>query len=212
MLAEVMIAVVMAGVLATALGVLGYYTMIQSNMLKQQNSKTMLEVIRSRLVNLAANPDGDSYFELLKEEANSTVPIIVGQGKDAWGRNISYNTFDFGDHNGNATYADNNITSISPNPSVLGRLVSKGEDGVLQTTAGDANAQGDDLLLEIAIGETNHLKLYGGSEITTQTRAYNSAIVAATAPISPIQGTLWYDTNASILKMYNDANASWINL
>jgi type II secretory pathway pseudopilin PulG len=205
MLVEVMIAVIMAGVIAAVLGTMGYYTMMQGNTLKQQNTKTILEVIRSRLVGLATDPDSDSYFELPKEEANSTVPIVAGLGKDAWGRNIKYTTYDFGVPNlANSLYADTN-TSISPNSNVLGRLISLGEDGILQTLATDATAQGDDLMIEIGIGETNHLKLYGGSELTTQTRGYNSAIVSpsGTPPTSPITGTLWFQSDTNITKVWN---------
>lgn len=212
MLVEVMISIIMAGILAAVLATMGYYTIIQGNTLKQQNSKTMLEVIRSRLLNQASNPDNDAYFELLKEAADNTVPVSIGLGKDAWGRNIFYSTFDFGMHNTNATYADNNSTSISPNSNVLGRLISKGEDGVLQTLATDATAKGDDILLEIGIGETNHLKLYNGSEVSTQTRGYNSAIISSSAPASPLNGTLWYcDTNAT-LNMYNASTSKWTQI
>jgi type II secretory pathway pseudopilin PulG len=209
MLVEVMIAIVMAGVIAAVLATMGYYIMIQSNTLKLQNTKSILDVIRSRLVNSATDPDSDSYFELLKEETNSTVPVVAGLGKDAWGRNIKYTTYDFGIANIiNPLYANTN-TSISPNTNVLGRLVSLGEDGVLQTDATHTAAQGDDLMIEIGIGEANHLKLYGGSEITTQTRGYNSAIVSSTAPLTPTHGTLWYcDTNAT-LYMYNATDLNW---
>lgn len=212
MLVEVMISIIMAGILAAVLATMGYYTIIQGNTLKQQNSKTMLEVIRSRLLNQASNPDNDAYFELPKESADNTIPVSIGLGKDAWGRNIFYSTFDFGAHNTNATYADNNSTSISPNSNVLGRLISKGEDGILQTHPTDATAQGDDILLEIGIGETNHLKLYNGSEVATQTRGYNSAIISSTAPVSPLNGTLWYcDTNAT-LNMYNASTSQWTKI
>ncbi|WP_295055959.1 hypothetical protein [Sulfuricurvum sp.] len=211
MLVEVMVAIIMAGILAAVLATMGYYTVIQGNTLKQQNSKTMLEVIRSRLLNLAANPDNDSYFELLKEETNSTVPIVVGLGKDAWGHNIYYTTYDYGTDNNNTVYA-NTKTVISPNPNVLGRLISRGEDGILDTNASDSVARNDDIMIEIGIGETNHLKLYNGSEVTTQTRGYNSAIVSHTAPASPINGTLWYsDTNAT-LYMYNATDANWTKI
>jgi type II secretory pathway pseudopilin PulG len=214
MLVEVMIAIIMAGILAAVLGTMGYYTMMQGNTLKQQNSKTMLEVIRSRLLNLAANPDNDSYFELLKEDANNTVPVVVGLGKDAWGRNIFYSTYDFGDANGNSTYAQN-ITSISPNSNVLGRLISKGEDGILQTDASHEIAEGDDILLEIGIGETNHLKLYNGSEVTTETRGYNSAIVALSSdplPTSPINGTILFLRDTNVTKIYDINTSSWIQI
>lgn len=212
MLVEVMISIIMAGILAAVLATMGYYTIIQGNTLKQQNSKTMLEVIRSRLLNQASNPDNDAYFELPKEAADNTVPVSVGLGKDAWGRNIFYSTFDFGIHNTNATYADNNSTSISPNSNVLGRLISKGEDGILQTQPTDATAQGDDILLEIGIGETNHLKLYNGSEVAAQTRGYNSAIISSSPPVSPLNGTLWYcDTNAT-LNMYNASTSEWTQI
>lgn len=213
MLVEVMIAIVMAGVLAAVLATMGYYTMIQGNTLKYQNTKTILEVIRSRLVNSAADPDNDSYFELLQEETNSTVPVNIGLGKDAWGHNIFYSTYDFGTPDGNTTYAQN-TTSISPNPNVLGRLISPGEDGVLQTNTTHTTAQGDDLMIEIGIGETNHLKLYGGSEITTQTRGYNSAIVSLSSepfPSSPINGMIVFhrDTNATYIY---DSNTTWVQI
>jgi type II secretory pathway pseudopilin PulG len=211
MLVEVMVAIIMAGILAAVLATMGYYTVMQGNTLKQQNSKTMLEIIRSRLLNLAANPDSDSYFELLKEDTNNTVPVVVGLGKDAWGRNVFYSTYDYGADNNNTTYADTN-TSISPNSNVMGRLISRGEDGILDTTATDSVAKNDDIMLEIGIGETNHLKLYNGSEVATQTRGYNSAIVSATEPTSPINGTLWYsDTNAT-LYMYNATDANWTQI
>jgi len=205
MLVEVMIAIIMAGILAAVLATMGYYTLIQGNTLKQQNSKTMIEVIRSRLLNTAANPDNDSYFELLKE-VNSTVPVVIGLGKDAWGRNIYYATYDYGTDNNNSTYANTKI-QISPNLNVLGRLVSRGEDGILDTNASHSVAQNDDIMLEIGIGETNHLKLYNGSEVTTQTRGYNSAIVSSTAPLSPLFGTLWYcDTNSTLYMYKSDGN------
>ncbi len=210
MLVEVMIAIVMAGVIAAVLATMGYYIMIQSNTLKYQNTKTILDVIRSRLVNSATDPDSDSYFELLKEETNSTVPVVAGLGKDAWGRNIKYTTYDFSIPNTfNPLYADTN-TSISPNANVLGRLVSLGEDGILQTLSTHTIVQGDDLMIEIGIGETNHLKLYGGSEITTQTRGYNSAIVSplASPPASPITGTLWFQTDTNLTKVWN--GSAWI--
>lgn len=208
MLVEVMVAIIMAGILAAVLATMGYYTVMQGNTLKQQNSKTMLEIMRSRLLNLAANPDNDSYFELLKEETNNTVPIIVGLGKDAWGRNVFYSTYDFGADNNNSTYA-NSKTKISENQNVLGRLISRGEDGILDTDENDTVAQGDDIMLEIGIGETNHMKLYNGSEVSTQTRGYNSAIVSTTAPTSPINGTLWYSETNSTLYMYDLNTTSW---
>lgn len=210
MLVEVMVAIIMAGILAAVLATMGYYTLIQGNTLKQQNSKTMLEVIRSRLLNTATNPDNDSYFELLKE-VNSTIPVVIGLGKDAWGRNIYYATYDFGTHNVNATYADTN-TSISPNANVLGRLISRGEDGILDTNASHSLAQNDDIMLEIGIGETNHLKLYNGSEVATQTRGYNSAIVSTTEPTSPINGTLWYNESNLTLNMYDLNTTTWIQI
>ncbi len=214
MLLEVMIAVIMAGAIAAVLATIGYYTMIQGNTLKYQNTKTILEVIRSRLVGLASNPDNDAYFELLKEDANSTVPVKVGLGKDAWGRNIFYLTYDFGTLNtfdGNYT---SNQTAIAPvsNLNVMGRLISLGEDGILQTNATHATAQGDDLMIEIGIGETNHLKLYGGSEITTQTRGYNSAIVSTTTPLTPINGTIWFNRDTNITQVYDANTSTWVRV
>lgn len=212
LLAEAMIAVIIAGIVAAVFTTMNYYTHLQSNMLKQQNTKTILEVVRSRLVNLATNPDADAYFELLKEDVNNTLPLVVGLGIDAWGSRIFYSTIDLGTSDGtNTPYADTN-TSISPNENIAGRLVSSGEDRILETTDADGTAQGDDLMLEIGVGELNHYKLYGSSEITTETRGYNSAIVSATEPITPINGALWYDTTSSSLKIYSQTDANWTSL
>lgn len=211
MLVEVMIAIVMAGVLAAVLATMGYYTMMQGNTLKYQNTKTILEVIRSRLVGLSKDPDNDSYFELPKEDINSTVPLVAGLGKDAWGRNILYSTYDFFTDNNDTAYA-NTKTQISPNTNVLGRLLSLGEDGVLQTDANSSTAQGDDLMIEIGIGETNHLKLYGGSELTTQTRGYNSAVVSTIAPLTPINGTIWFNRDTNITQVYDANTTTWVRV
>lgn len=215
MLLEVMIAVIMAGVIAAVLATMGYYTMIQGNTLKMQNTKTILEVIRSRLVNLAANPDSDAYFELLKEDGNNTVPVAAGLGKDAWGRNIFYSAYDFGTQNAvDLNYTSNQI-AISPSLNVMGRLISLGEDGILQTNATHASPQGDDLMIEIGIGETNHLKLYGGSEITTQTRGYNSAIVALSTDAnitSPLNGTILFHRDTNVTYVYDSNSSMWIRI
>ena len=212
MLAEVMLAIIMAGALVGVFTTMNFYANVQSNILKQQNTKIILEVIRSRLISLSTDPDSDSYFELLKEDENGTLPVNIGLGIDAWAKRIHYSTIDLGSSDGtNAPYADT-TDSISPTANIAGRLVSSGEDMVLDTSATDSKAQGDDLMLEVGVGELNHFKLYGGSEITTQTRAYNSAIVSSSEPLTPIGGTLWYDTGESKLKLYDENSTSWINL
>jgi len=212
LLLEAMIAIIIAGVVATIFTTMSYYTTIQANLLKQQNTKIILEVTRSRLVNLAKDVDTDSYFELLKEDSDKTLPTNIGLGLDAWAKRIYYYTYDFGDENDvDSDYADKDDT-ISPNDNIAGRLVSSGQDMVLDTDKDDSVAQNDDLMLEIGIGELNHFKLYGSSEITTQTRAYNSAIVSDTEPTSPYDGTLWYDTDNSKLKMYDKTNDNWIEI
>ena len=212
MLAEALLGVLIAGVVVAVFTTMNYYSHIQSNILKQQNSKTILEVLRSRLINAAEDPDSDGYFELLKEESDSTLPVSVGLGTDAWAKRVYYYTIDLGESDGtNAPYADS-TTSISPNDNIAGRLVSSGEDMILDTISTDSTAQNDDLMLEIGVGELNHFKLYGGSEITTETRGYNSAIVSATEPVAPIDGTLWYDTGISKLKIYDTATSDWIIL
>jgi hypothetical protein len=212
LLAEAMIAVLIAGVVAAIFTTMNYYTHIQSNMLKNQNSKTILEVIRSRLLQNAQDVDSDSYFELLKEEADNTLPVLIGLGTDAWGKRLFYSTIDLGNPNGaDASYATNTL-SISPNANIAGRLISMGQNMTLETTKDDSEAMGDDIMLEIGIGELNHFKLYGSSEITTQTRGYNSAIVSATAPLAPINGALWFDTTDSKLKMYNSATLNWTQI
>jgi type II secretory pathway pseudopilin PulG len=210
LLIEAMIAIVIVGIVATVFTTMNFYTHMQSNVLKQQNSKIILEVVRSRLTHLAKDPDSDTYFELLKEESGNTLPISIGLGTDAWGKRIYYSTVDLGVANVVDVLYANTTTAISPNDNIAGRLVSSGEDMVLDTSATDDVAQGDDLMLEIGVGELNHFKLYGGSEITTQTRAYNSAIVSATAPLSPINGTLWYDKLVSKLKIYDSNTSVWL--
>lgn len=212
LLVEAMIAIIIAGVVATIFTTMSYYTTIQANLLKHQNTKTILEVIRSRLIDNAKDIDDDSYFELPKEDANNTLPVNIGLGIDAWAKRIYYYTYDFGIENDiDDNYADTNDT-ISPNSNIAGRLVSSGQDMVLDTNSSHDKAQNDDLMLEIGIGELNHFKLYGSSEITTQTRGYNSAIVSDTEPTTPINGTLWYDTNNAKLKMYDESNDNWIEL
>lgn len=209
LLIEAMIAIVISGVVAAGFITMNYYSNIQSNLLKQQNTKIILEVLRSRLLNYAQDPDTDSYFELLKEDTNNTLPVNIGLGTDAWRKRIYYYTIDLGDSDGtNAPYADT-TTAISPNDMVAGRLISSGEDMTLNTASTDSIAQGDDLMLEIGVGELNHFKLYGGSEITTQTRAYNSAIVSNTQPLTPTNGTMWYDTLNNKLKVYDLDSSLW---
>ena len=110
-----------------------------------------------------------------------------------------------------SNYSDTN-TSISPNSNIAGRLISYGENMTLDTNSTDSAAQYDDLMLEIGLGELNHFKLYGSSEITTETRGYNSAIVSATEPATPINGSLWYDTTTSKLKIYSSTDVNWTTL
>ncbi len=199
-----MIAIIIAGSIATVYVSMSYYTNLQANLMKYQNTKTILDVVRSRVIHLAADPDSDNYFECLKEDVYFELPVDVGLGVDAWGKRIKYLTYDFGVHNGSdAAYADTN-TSISPNTNILARLLSSGEDMSFDTNVTNSTAQGDDLLLEVNIADVNHYKLYGGKEV-----GYNSAIVSATVPTTPIDGTLWYDTANSALKIYSDANTSW---
>lgn len=212
LLAEAMIAVIIAGVIAAIFTTMNYYTHLQANTLKQQNTKTILEVIRSRLLYSAKDVDSDSFFELLKEEADNTLPLLLGVGSDAWGKRIFYSTIDLGVANIiDGTYATNTI-SISPNANIVARVISSGQNMSLETTKDDSEAKGDDLMLEIGLGELNHFKLYGSSEITTQTRGYNSAVVSAVAPLDPINGTLWFDTTVSKLKMYNSATLLWTQI
>jgi type II secretory pathway pseudopilin PulG len=211
-LIEAMIAVLIAGIVASVFTMMNYYTKMQSDVLKQQNTRTILEVVRSRLLKLAEDPDTDSYFELPKDE-NNTLPLTIGPGLDAWAKRIHYYTVDLGDTNTDDSFADTN-TSISPNNNILGRLISTGDDMKLDTNATHSVAQNDDIMLEIGIGEVNHFKVYESSEVNTQTRAYNSAIISDTAPTSPINGTLWYDSNATDnkLKMWDSNTSTWIIL
>ena len=212
LLIEAMIAILIAGVVAAVFTTMNYYTSLQSDMLKQQNSKTILQVIRSRLLNSATDPDSDAYFELLKAEVDNTLPTSICLGTDAWGKRIFYASIDLGDSDGsNAPYADSN-TSISPNANISGRLISYGENMTLETSSTDSTSQGDDIMLEIGVGELNHYKLYGSSEIITETRGYNSAIFSNTEPATPIHGSLWYDSVNSVLKIYNQDDNNWTEI
>lgn len=211
MLLEVMIALVIAGVIAAVFTTMNYYTHIQSNIMKHQNTKTILEVVRSRLINLAENPDNDAYFEMPKEDENNTLPVNVGLGTDAWGQRIYYYTVDLGATNIDGNYSDTN-DSISPNANILARLVSSGENLTLETNETNSTAQGDDIMLEVGIGEVNHFKLYESSEVTTQTRGYNSAIVDTEYPANPIHGTIFYDIDEpnKEFQMWDENSSSWI--
>jgi type II secretory pathway pseudopilin PulG len=201
LLFEVLIAITIAGIVAMIYTTMNYYSNIQSNMLKTVSTKQILDVVRSRLIQNASDIDSDGYFEFLAD-SNNTLPVSINLLNDSWGRLIYYYPIDLGSANSDTNYTQN-IVSISPNANILARVISSGENGVLDTTSSDANAINDDIMIEIGIGETNHMKLYGGSEISTETRGYNNAIVSATAPTSPIKGQLWYDTTNEVLYMYN---------
>jgi hypothetical protein len=202
-LAEAMIAIIIAGSIATVYVSMSYYTNIQANLMKYQNTKTILDVIRSRIIHDAQDPDSDNYFEPLKEDGSSELPASIGLGVDAWGKRIKYTTFDFNDSNIDPNYA-NTTDQISPNSEVAARLLSSGENLSFETDENNATAQGDDLLLEITTSEINHYKLYGGKVLN-----FNTAVVSATEPTLEIDGTLWYDTNASKLKIYSKADNNW---
>lgn len=208
MLLEALIAIAIAGAVAVIFTTMGYYVYIQSNMLKEQNTKMILDVVRSRLLDLAKDVDNDSYFELLKPQNGDEVPLKIGIVNDAWGNKIYYKAVDLGEINDqNSSYIDTN-ESISPNPNVVARLISGGANMKIDTNVTDATAKDDDIMLEIALGELNHYKLYGGSEISNETRGYNSAIVSQNPPTTPLEGTLWFDSNTSKLKIYT--NSAWI--
>lgn len=209
LLFEALIAIMIAGIVLMVYTSISYYASIQSNMIKSQSTKQILDVIRSRLLLLAKDSDSDGYFELPKADENNTVPIQVALTTDSWGRVVYYFPYDYGSPNTDANYTTN-TTQISPNQNILARLVSGGSDGVVDTTAQDTTAINDDIIVEIGIGETNHYKLYGGSEISTQTRSYNSAIISPAQPQSPTNGLLWYDSTNAILKVYD--GTSWKNV
>lgn len=209
LLFEVLIAISIAGIVAIIYTTMNYYSNIQTNMLKSVSTKQILDVVRSRLINSASDNDNDGYYELLAD-SNNTLPTAISLLNDSWGRLIYYAPIDLGSINSDTNYTQN-TTQISPNENILARIISKGENGVLDTNSSDVQAMGDDIMIEIGIGETNHQKLYGGSEISTQTRGYNSAVVSATTPINPIAGQLWYDTTISKLKIYDGSSWSIVN-
>jgi type II secretory pathway pseudopilin PulG len=207
LLLEAIIAVMIAGVVAMVFTSINYYANIQSNMVKIQTTKQSLEVIRSRLLDSANDIDSDGYFELLASDSNN-LPTAISLTTDSWGRAIVYYPQDIGVVNTNSTYTQNR-SNISPNSNIVARVISAGEDGNIETTATDSKAIGDDIVLEISTGELNHYKLYKGSEVSSQTRGYNSAIISNTAPTSPTNGLIWLDTSTTPneLKVYD--GTSW---
>lgn len=209
-LAEMAVAVVIASLLAGAFTAMMYYMNVSSNTLKSENSKIILQVVRSRLLDMAKDVDSDSFFELPMHQASNTLPLNVSITVDAWGKPLYYITQDFGIVNGvdmNYSYLSD---AISPNANIQGRVISLGINGVLETNTTDPAARGDDIMLEIGVGEINHFKLYGGSEIEAQTRNYNSAIVSTTPPSNPSVGTLWYNSNDANMTIYD--GSTWKGL
>ena len=211
LLIEALIAVFIAGVVAMIFATINYYNSIQSDILRIESTKQILDVVRSRLITDSNDTESDGYFEFLKPNASDTLPTSMPLRSDAWGREIKYYAQDYGVANSDANYTTN-TTSISPNANILAKVISTGPDGVLDTALTDSSAKNDDIMVEIGIGETNHLKLYGGSEISTQTRSYNSAIVSATAPASPTVGLLWVDTSTTRLKVWDGTTWKKVNL
>lgn len=157
-LAEAMIAIIIAGSIATVYVSMSYYTNMQANMMKHQNTKTILDVIRSRVIHTSADVDSDNFYEPLKEDNNTELPTQIGLGIDGWGKRIKYYSVDFNATNTNHTYADTN-TSISPNSEIVVRLVSGGENLTIDTNETSSIAQEDDILLEISVAEFNSYKL-----------------------------------------------------
>lgn len=206
-LAEMAIAIVIAALLGGAFTAMSYYMYQSSNTLKNQNSKIILDVVRSRLLELAKDVDSDGFFELVMHSSDNTLPLEVSITVDAWGAPIYYVTQDFGDLNSVDTHYSHETGAISPNPNVQGRLISKGANGILETDVTHSEAGGDDIMLEIGVGELNHFKLYGGSEIEPQTRNYNSAIVSTIQPSNPNIGTLWYNSDDNNMTIYD--GTSW---
>jgi len=84
-LAELAVGMIIAALLAGAFTAMGYYINITSNTLKHENSKIILDVIRSRLLHLAKDVDDDGYFELLMHEDGMGIPLEAGISIDAWG-------------------------------------------------------------------------------------------------------------------------------
>jgi hypothetical protein len=209
-LAEMAVAIVIAALLAGAFTAMTYYMNIASNSLKSENSKIILDVVRSRVLELARDVDNDSFFELPMHGNDNSLPIEAAISIDAWGEAIYYITQDYGIVNGVDLNYSHTTDAVSPNANIQGRLISKGANQTLETNATHASAQGDDLMIEIGTGELNHFKLYGGSEIQSQTRNYNSAIVSNTAPNNPAIGTLWYNTDEQNMTIFD--GISWKGL
>jgi hypothetical protein len=202
-LAEVAVAIVIAALLAGAFTAMTYYMNIASNSLKSENSKIILDVVRSRVLELARDVDNDSFFELPMHQSDNSLPLEVAISVDAWGESIYYVTQDFGVINAVDLNYSHTADAISVNANIQGRVISKGANRTLETNATHASAQGDDIMVEIGTGELNHFKLYGGSEIEAQTRNYNSAIVSNTAPSNPSIGTLWYNTDENNMTIFD---------
>jgi type II secretory pathway pseudopilin PulG len=208
-LMDVMIAVFIVGIITAAFTTINMYSFMQIDIMKRENTKQILEIVRSRLIEKAQDIDSDGYFELPKEDSSNSIPSNIIATTDAWGVSLFYSTYDFGDDNTINTNYANSKTQITPNNNILARVISAGENGKIETTSTDQDVINDDIMIEIAIGETNHFKLYNGSSIEEQTRNYNSVVVSTSEPTNPNNGLIWLDSNENKLKVFIQSTNSW---
>jgi len=111
----------------------------------QQN----LTVVRDFIVSRALNPDNDSSYELLKEEAGNAVPASLPVNPaDSYGTAYRYCTWDLGSPNSNSTYSQN--AAAPPKAGLVGRIISAGKDKTFQTACSDVSIKGDDVAVDIA--------------------------------------------------------------
>jgi hypothetical protein len=207
-LMDVMIAIFVVGIITAVFTTMNIYSFMQIDIMKRENTKQILEIVRSRLIQESNDVDGDGYFEFVKD-ANSKIPSSIIATTDAWGVSLFYQAYDMGTLNSTNINFTNNKTSITPNSNILARVISAGENGQIDTVSTDSIAKDDDIMIEIGIGETNHFKLYGSSEISEETRNYNSVIISNTVPSNPTNGLLWLDNSNNKLKVYVEYINNW---
>lgn len=175
------------------------------------NTKQILIGVKAQLINQQADPDNDGKPELLKETNTYELPpSLIGVKTDGWGRTLVYCSWDLAPGiNTNPNYSQR--TTTAPIANLIGRVISKGLDGILQTDCLTAtNKLGDDLITDIYLGDALYSKLYSGTNISEATRGYNSVIYSPTEPSEKIIGLLWTNPSTNITQIWT--GNTWVKI
>lgn len=207
--------VLISGMIASAFSTYNY---IQEGS-KLSNTKSSIEYMKAKILQASKDIDNDGMIELINPENKvgllGELPVKLGSGTDSFGRKIIYCAVDKGSTNatdavnyisgnGTAGYLIND-NATNQNPNVLGYIISKGKDGidnssgVYCTSTWTGGSYGDDIVYPIGIGEANHYKLYAGTEgVAASAKNYNSARYGWAAERTAI------DCNANIGLLFFD--------